>query len=313
MVLLKTLYNKNMTPKKQLNRGTLLILISTLMFGSYGVWSRLIGDSFGVFYQSWTRGLILSIILLPILYYTKQLIPILRKDWKWLIVFLVFTSATQAPIFYAFNHMDIGSATLLFFVTMLLTMYTVGFLFLKEQFSRVKVISFILALIGLSSIFSFSLEKFTFLAASMAVLNGIASGGEVAFSKKLSGSYSPLYLTTLSWLIIIPTNGLLSLLVGETQIMPSFNIVWLWQLGYIVASFFAFWLIIAGLKYVEASIGGLIGLLEVVFSIGFGILIFGEHLTQRVILGALLILSAASLPHIHDLASKINKGRLKAN
>lgn len=303
-----------MIPTKQLNRGVLLILISALMFGSYGVWSRLIGDSFGVFYQGWTRAFILSLILLPILFYTKQIVPILKKDWKWLIVFLVFTSATQAPIFYAFNHMDIGSATLLFFVTMLLTMYTVGFTFLKEKLSSIKVVSFILALVGLYSIFSFSLEKFTLLAASMAVLNGIASGGEVAFSKKLSGSYSPLYLTALSWLIILPTNGILSLLVGETQIIPSFNIVWLWQFGYIVASLFAFWFIIAGLKYVEASIGGLIGLLEVVFSISFGILIFGENLTQRVILGALFILSAASLPHLHDLISKtkLDKSKVKA-
>lgn len=293
-----------MTLTGKSNRGILLILISSLMFGSYGVWSRLIGPSFGVFYQGWTRGLILSLILLPMLFYRKQFVPILRKDWGWLVVFLIFTSATQAPLFYAFNHMDIGSATLLFFVTMLLTMYTVGFIFLKERFTRVKVISFIMAIIGLYTIFSFSMEKFSVLAASMAIINGIASGGEIAFSKKLSGSYSPLYLTALSWLIIVPTNGLLSLVLGEVQVIPSFNIVWLWQFGYVVASLFGFWFVIAGLKYVEASIGGLIGLLEVVFSISFGILIFGENLTQRVILGALLILLAASLPYIYDLINK---------
>jgi hypothetical protein len=26
-------------------------------------------------------------------------------------IYLLFTSATQAPLFYAFNHMDIGSTT----------------------------------------------------------------------------------------------------------------------------------------------------------------------------------------------------------
>lgn len=290
--------------KYQLNKGVLLVFISTLMFGSYGVWSKLIGDSFGIFYQGWTRALIISLLLFPILFYTRQVTPILRKDWKWLIVFLIFTSATQAPVFYAYNHMDIGSANLLFFVTMLLTMYLVGFVFLSEKLSKVKTISFVLALAGLYTIFSFSLEKFALLAALMAVLNGIASGGEVAFSKKLSGSYSPLYLTALSWLIIIPTNWALSLIMGETQVLPSLNAVWLWQLGYIIASLFGFWFIIAGLKYIEASIGGLIGLLEIVFSITFGIIIFGEVLTQHVVLGAVLILCAASLPHIYDLTGK---------
>lgn len=274
------------------------------MFGSYGVWSRLMGDSFGIFYQGTSRAIIITLFLFPILFFTKQIIPIPKKDWKWLSIYLIFTSGTQAPLFYAFNHMDIGSATLLFYVGMLLTMYTVGFLFLKEKLTYPKIFSFILALIGLYFIFSFSLEEFALLAALMAILNGIASGGEISFSKKLSGNYSPLFLTLLSWIIIIPTNGLLSLLLGEHLILPSFNIIWLWQLGYVVASLFAFWFVIAGLKYVEASIGGLIGLLEIVFSVGFGILIFKEHLSLQMIFGAILILLASSLPHIYSLFKK---------
>lgn len=285
-------------------KGLLLIFISTIMFGSYGVWSQLMGNSFGVFYQAWTRALIVSFILIPILLVKKEIIPIKKNDLGWLCIFLCFTSATQAPIFYAFTHMDIGSATLLFFVSVLLTMYSIGFIFLGEKFSFIKGISFFLALIGLSFIFSLSLERFTLLAASMAVLNGIASGGEVAFSKKLSGDYSPLYLTLLSWLIIIPTNGFLSILLKEKQLLPSFDVVWLWQGGYIIASIFAFWFVIAGLKYVEASIGGILGLLEIVFSIGFGMLFFGEPLSIRSAIGALLILIAASLPHVYGLIKK---------
>lgn len=286
------------------NEGIVLILISTVMFGSYGVWSKLIGDSFGVFYQSWVRALIISLILIPILYFSKQLITIKKSDFKWMAIYLIFTSATQAPIFYAFNHMDIGSATLIFFVTMLLTMYGVGFLFLKEEKTGIKIVSFLTALVGLYFVFSFSLEKFALLAALMAFLNGIASGGEVAFSKKLSNNYSPLYLTLLSWLIIIPTNGALSLLLGEKQAIPSFSLPWLWLLGYAVAGTLAFWLVIAGVKRIEASIGGLIGLLEIVFSLGFGIIIFGERLSTKIMLGAMLILLAAALPHIYALKTK---------
>lgn len=278
-----------------------MILISALMFGSYGVWSKLIGDSFGDFYQGWTRGLILTVVLLPILLYKKEVVPIKREDRKWLVVFLLFTSMTQAPIFYAFNHMDIGSATLLFFVTMLLTMYAVGFLFLNERVTRVKTISFVLASLGLYFVFSFSWATFALLATLMAILNGVASGGEVSFSKKLSGNYTPLYLSWLSWLTILVVNGIISVAIEEVQVLPSFDVVWLYQIGYSVASLFGFWFIIAGLKYVEASIGGLLGLLEIVFSIIFGILIFGEGLSSRVVLGGLLIIAAASLPHIKEL------------
>jgi len=285
-------------------KGILLILISALMFGSYGIWSRLIGDSFGNFYQGWTRGFIISIMLFPILYWKKEIVLIKKKDLKWLLVFLLFTSLTQAPLFYAFNHMDIGTASVLFFVSMLLTMYVVGFSFLKEDLSKIKVLAFLLASFGLYITFSFSLVAFSLLAAFMAILNGIASGGEVSFSKKLSGSYSTLYITWLSWIIIAITNAPISVVLGETQHLPSFDIVWLYQMGYVVSSIFAFGLIIEGLKHVEASIGGLLGLLEVVFSIIFGIVIFNELLTVQVGAGALLVLLAAALPHLSSIYQK---------
>lgn len=291
---------------KDSKKGVIFILLSALCFGSYGVWSRLIGDSFGNFYQGWTRALIIAIILFPILLFNKQIMPIKKKDYGWLALFLLFTSLTQAPLFYAFNHMDIGSATLLFFVSMLLTMYLVGILFLGEKITKIKLISFLLALCGMYIVFSFSLVVFSFLAAILAVVNGIASGGEVSFSKKLTGDYSPLYVSWLSWIIILITNAPVSIMLGEIQHSPSFNLTWLFALGYAITSLFGFWLIIKGLKYVEAGIGGLIGLLEIVFSILFGIIIFSEKLSFKIILGGLLIIIAASLPPIQEIIKKHN-------
>lgn len=290
-------------PKK----GIILIFLSSIMLGSYGVWSKLIGNSFGVFYQGWSRALIILIVLLPILLWNKQIVPIKKRDLGWLALFLVFTSLTQAPLFYAFNHMNMGSATLLFFVSMLLTMYIVGILFLGEKTTRTKFISFILAILGMYLIFSFSLIAFSLLAAILAIVNGIASGGEVSFSKKLTGNYSPLYITWLSWVIIVLTNAPISILVGEFQRLPSFEIVWLYQLGYALVSIFAFWLIIKGLKYTEAGIGGLIGILEIVFSILFGIILFHEQLTSKVLSGAVLIITAAALPHLKEIINKKKK------
>lgn len=270
------------------------------MFGSYGLWSKLIGNSFGAFYQGWTRGLILAIVLLPILLYNKQIIPIKRKDWGWVAMFLFFTSLTQAPLFYAFNHMDIGSATLLFFVSYALTMYLFGIIFLKEKLTKIKIVALLLAVIGMYVVFSFSLIAFSLLAALLALANGVASGGEISSSKKLSGNYSPLYLSWLSWVIIFISNLVISIVVRETQYAPSFNLAWLFQIGYTLASVLGFWLVIKGLKDVEASIAGLIGLLEIIFSILLGILIFHEQLTFKIILLGILIIIAAALPHLQS-------------
>lgn len=282
----------------KVSKGIGFLLVSTLMFGSYGVWSRLMGDSFGVFYQGWTRTLLIAVLLLPIVLYKKQIVSIKREDWKWMSVFLVSTSLTQAPIYYAFNHMDIGTATLLFFVGMIIMMYSFGFIFLGERVTRIKLFAFLLACLGLYITFSFSLTAFTLLAASMALLNGLASGLELSSSKKLTGSYSPLYITWLSWIIIAITNAVASVALGEMQHWPVLNITWLYLVIYAVVSLLGFWLAIEGYKYIEASVGGLLSLLEVVFAVIFGILIFKEALTIQIAVGGSLIMLAAALPHI---------------
>ncbi len=285
-------------------KGVILVLGSAIMFGSYGIWSKLIGASHGIFYPGWTRSLLITLVLFPIIYYKKQIVPIDKKDWKWMAVFLVMTSMTQAPLFYAFNHMDVGTATLLFFVTMLLSIYAVGFLFLREKVTTVKVISFLLAAIGLYVTFSFSVVAFSVLAALMAIANGVASGGEVAFSKKLTGSYSSLYLIWISWLVIMVTNAIISITIGETQYLPTLDVYWLYQCIYAVAGILGFWMVIEGFKFVEASIGGLLGLLEIIFSLLFGYLVFHQGINSKIILGVILILSAAALPHLADFFSK---------
>lgn len=295
---------------KNKNYGYLMVLMSALMFGSYGVWSRLMGDSFDNFFQGWTRALIILIFLIPFALWKKEIVKIKKEDRKWIVVFMFFTSLTQAPIYYAFNHMDIGSASLLFFVSVFLTMQIIGIAFFGEKITAIKTISCLFAVIGMYLVFSFSISYFTILAAVMAVVNGIASGGEVAFSKKLSDKYSPLYLIILSWIIIFISNSIISVLIGENQMMPAFTLSWFWQLCYSITSLFAFWLVIIGLKHIEVGIGALIGLLEIVFSVLFGIIIFKETLSFTVGIGATLIIIAASLPNLIEVFYKKSEDKI---
>lgn len=281
--------------------GTTLVLLSALFFGSHGVWSRLIGNGMDVFFQGWTRALIILILIVPVLIWRKEISAIQSKDIKWLIVFLIFTSFTQAPLFYAFNHMDIGTASLLFFVSMFLTMNIIGVSFFAESITKIKIISALLALIGMYMVFSFSIAQFSVLAALMAIMNGVASGGEVAFSKKLTGNHSPLFVVSLSWVIILVTNLIISLTIGERQIAIELTKPWFWQICYSLVSLFGFWFVIAGFKHVDATIGALLGLLEIVFSVTFGVIIFKESLSPVIILGGVLILVSSGLPSVQGL------------
>ncbi len=284
-----------------------MILASAFCFGSYGVWSRLLGHDFAVFYQGWVRSALILAILLPIAIVGKHLKPIRKTDRKWFSITMIFTVFTQVPLYFAFNHLSLGVATFIFYGLFLITSYMTGWLFLSEKMTPVKGVSFFLSILGLVLTFDISLSTFSIGAMLLAALNGIASGGEVATSKKSTDRYSSLQVTTYSWLLIFVTHLPISLFLGERQLIPQWNTQWWAMLGYAISGLGGFWLIIEGFKRVDASIGGLIGLLEILLSALFGVLFFKDHLSSSVILGGVIIVVAAILPDVYAL--KTSKGR----
>lgn len=284
--------------------GYSLIAASALLFGTYGIWSRLMGESFDPFYQAWVRGLIIIILMLPFLLVGKRFRKIERKDWPQVGIYLGFTLFTQVPLYYAFNAIPIGTAQLIFFAMFVIAAYIVGRVYLGERITKIKLISMIVAFVGLGVVFGVSVLALAPLGLALAALNGVAAGGEIASSKKISDKYSPALLIFWGWVLTVVTHLAVSLLVGEAQPVPQFNEAWLWLFIYALVNAAAFWLVIVGFKYVDASIGSLIGLMEVIFGIVFGALVFHEAITWSVWVGGILILSAAMLPDLHSIIKR---------
>lgn len=299
---------KTQISKKMVTIGYIMVILSAIGFGSYGVWSKNIGADFGIYSQGWIRSLIIVLLMLPIGIITKQFKKINKKDWKWMSVPIIFGIFTQVPLYYAFNHMAIGTVTLIFFSLFLITSYLFGYFFMKEVISTPKKIALILAICGLMLTFKLELGIFSLLAMLLAAINGIASGGEVASTKKVEKKYSSFQVSVLVWFGIFISHLPLAIITGEKLVPIELNLVWLSMLAYAVIGLFAFWLVIEGFRYIDASIGGLLGLLEVVFAVIFGVIIFKENIGLSTITGGILILSAAALP---DLSNLITRHKLK--
>ncbi len=278
-----------------------MILASAVCFSSYGVWSRFLGHDFAPFYQGWARSVIMLMLLIPLALAGKQLKRVRAGDRKWFSITMICTVFTQVPLYYAFIHLPLGVGTLLFYGPFLITSYVVGWLFLSEKITWIKLISLFLALMGLVVTFGYSLAVFSLVAMLLAAFNGVASGAEIATSKKSSGKYSSLQITIYSCVFVLITHLPLSLLLGENQVMPAFDRQWLAMLGLATTGFGGYWLAIEGFKFVDASIGSLIGLLEIIFSAAFGVFLFSDPITQPVIWGGLIILTSAILPDIYAL------------
>lgn len=84
------------------------------------------------------------------------------------------------------------------------------------------------------------------------------------------------------------------------EITNYFN--WFPQIFYTICYLFANSAVVRGFSLIkEPSVGGLIGLMEVIFAASFGIVFFGEQLTGGLLVGGGLLLLAAAVPDLSKL------------
>ena len=273
-----------------------MILVSAMLFGTYGIWSVIIGDDFGVFYQGWVRSLLVMLLMIPFMIWKKQFRRIERRDLKWLALPCFFAIFTQAPLYYAYNVTSISTATLIFYASYTVASYFIGVTLMKEKLTVTKIIAILLAFIGLVMVFGASSLLFSLLGLGLAFLNGIASGIEVSSTKKVTQKYPSSLVLFYAWLTIFLTHLPASIILGESQLPPGAGgVEWGAMALFAVAGLVASWLVFEGFRHVDASLGALIGLSEIIWGIIFGIVFFGEELTAFMIIGGVIILAAGGL------------------
>ena len=282
-------------------KGTLFILNSALFYASYGIWSRLMGGAFGKFTQAWTRGLLLLTVILLINLKFRLFRAIKHSDWIWFLIIALAGGLNQAPYYFGFQHLSIGTATLLFYASLVVSGYLQAKFALKEKINKAKLISLIVSIGGMILIYRFSLHPDQILAAILTCLAGFLGAATVVLTKKLSGHYHEFQIMAGYFILQVVINGPLALITHE--VFPPTTSIYLWiaplayAFSYLIANFGA----IEGFKYVEGSIGSLIGLAEILFGVLFGFLFFHEIISLSTLVGGLLIIFAAAFPSLIDL------------
>lgn len=277
--------------------GASLILSSAFFYATYGIWSRLMASSFGEFSQAWTRYLILLIVVLLINWKWKIFRPIVKQDIPWLTI-IAIGGMNQAPYYFGFKHLSVGTAVMLFYTSLVMGGYFWGKFVFKEKITVKIMFSLVLAILGMLVIYKFDLKPNQILPALMTILAGFMGSAGVILPKKMKGGYPEFQVMTWYLVLGIFANGIISVVLKD--VMPSLNQIkpWLAQLGYTTTFLLANWAAIKGYKYFDASVGSLLGMAEILFGIIFGIILFKESLTVGMIYGAILIIISASLPHI---------------
>lgn len=280
------------------NNGAILILTSALFYATYGIWSRIMGSAFGEFSQAWSRGLMLLITVLFLNWRFKIFKPVQKRDLPWLIAIGLAGGLNQAPYYFGFQNLSIGTATLLFYTGLVIGGFILGKIFFGEKMTLVKVISLILAMTGMTLIYKFQLIPKQFWAATLTIVAGLLGSMTVILPRKLIGGYHEFQIMVSYFLAQIFFNGIFSFIFHDSLPPITSVIPWLGQIAYAVALILANWAAIEGYRKFDAGLGSLIGLAEIIFGVIFGVIIFHEVLSIGIIAGSLIIVFAAALPHI---------------
>lgn len=278
-------------------RGILLVLTSAFFYASYGIWSRLMSGHFGEFSQAWTRGLLLLASLSLYNIFCPFVKKISRNDWKWFGIIALAGGINQAPYFLGFEHLPIGTATLLFYASLVVGGYILGKIFAFEKLQLVKWVSLALAISGMVTIYHLTLLPSQLFPASMTILSGLLGAVTVILPRKLTSNYSESQIMVGYFACQVVFNYPLSTVLHNP--LPELTSPsWIAQLGYALSMFIANLSAIAGYSRLDPSIGSLVGMAEILFGFFFGLLFFGEVLTLNILIGSGLIVLAAVLPHL---------------
>lgn len=279
--------------------GPASLFLATFIYGFFGVLSRIIGFSLPLYYQSAVRSLVASLILLVLLGFVKQWKRMTQGDFVWVAVRSFFGIVAIITFFIAVNFLPIGTVYFIFYAGSTIGGYTLGKALFSEHLTPVKIISFTLALLGLYLIYSLSIDPSKVLYAIISLVSGVSTAFWNTLSKKISHTYSALQLSFLDNVIGALLAFIISIIVREQWMIPTATLAW--GVNMIFACFYVATgqLVVYGFRVLDAQIGSLIMLAEVLFGILLGFVFYHEVVAPLTLLGGFLILVAIILPEIN--------------
>jgi drug/metabolite transporter (DMT)-like permease len=288
-----------MAKKYRAPLGASLVVLSSLFYASYGIWPTLMGNFFDGYTASAFRSVLVLLILLPIALIHRSLQPLrLKQNWRYMVGMLVASLFTWGPMYYAYLHAGIGISTTINYASIVISQFFFGWLLAGELFTKDKVISATLGFVGLALVFSPSIHGLGWLALLAASISGVTVGANTVFAKKIH--YNATQSTIVLWSASVVANFLMTFILRRP--FPSFvwHVQWVYLLIFAVASVVASWSLVRGVKLIDAGAAGVLGLLEIVFGVLFGVICFHETLGPIVLLGVVVIIAAAIIPYIRD-------------
>jgi len=289
--------------KTSASLGASLVVVSSFFYATYGIWTKLMGNFFDGFTATVFRSAIVVAVIFVIAIVSGQLEPLrLGKNWKYILGLIIASVLSWGPYYFAILTVGVGISLATQYAAIVIGMFFFGRIFASERFTKDKALSAVLGIVGIGLIFSPTLSGVGFLAVLGAFVSGLSGAATYVFSKKIH--YKSAQSTIICWATGIVGNAFMVAILGRTYPTFHFQVQWLYLVFFFFFSIIASWTCIKGLKLIDAGAAGILGLLELVFGVVFGILFFHEKLNTVELIGIVLIISAAAIPYFKDFNAK---------
>jgi RarD protein len=267
--------------------SSLLILIAIFLWSSLGVVVRLSGVPVQelIFYSMIVSVCIQSLIVSQRKYRKK--VPSFKKLIYPAIAGLILLANTFT-FFYAYQNTTIANAVLTHYIAPILVA-SVSPLLLKERISRAALIAIVLASVGLWIMLEgFSFDRHDTDGIIAGLLSGCAYATLILYVRFHAQRFHPIVFA------LFTNTAVICLLAPFIRSFPH-EAVWSFLVMGVVHSTIAPLLYYKGLQKVPANKAAILGYLEPVCAILFGIILLNEILAMNTILGGVLILLAGYL------------------
>lgn len=283
--------------------GASFIVLSSFFYASYGIWTKLMGNFFDGYTASALRSILVVLILVLISLFYKKLEPLnIKNNWKYIVGMIITSLFVWGPLYFAILEAGVGVSLTVNYASIVIGMFLFGWLLAGEHFTKNKAFAAILGITGLGLIFYPTATATGWLALGGACISGLSIAAGAVLSKKIH--YASTQSTLMLWISSVIANLFMVFLLNRSIPAFSLQIEWFYLLLFAIASVVASWAFIRGLKMIDAGTAGVLGLVEIVFGVLFGVMFFSERPTLLVILGVIIVIISAALPYIENFKTK---------
>ena len=222
----------------------------------------------------------LAVIVLGIMMkFQKQSFAIKRVDVLPLCIMGLLFAFSSLFLFMSYNYMDAGIASTILFVYPVLVAIIMAVVF-KEKVSPITMFSIALAFVGITFVFLSSLSYAIYIVGVNRSSLKDMPIAKLTFYVLLFGL--SVYVVRLQF-------------CTELQVIPT-PMLWINAVSLAVfPTVISLVTMTKAIHYIGSTPTAILGALEPVTALFFGVLVFGEQLTPRIILGILMVITAVTL------------------